>query len=84
MISEEADEITPPLQKSNYSLDFHHGNNENISKRAVEQNIKGFVDGCVRSSLHDISHVNRESDSKCIEIQISRFFLNQINSTRYC
>jgi hypothetical protein len=66
VISEEQDDLTPPLHRSNYSLDFRHPNDEIISKKAVEQNIKGFVDGCVRSSLHEISYVNRESDSKHI------------------
>ena len=68
VISEEPDESTEPsLHQSNYSLDFHQPNEDKISKtNTVEQNIKGLVDGCVRSSLHQISYANREPDSKFI------------------
>ncbi len=83
MINEESDELTSPLHRSNYALDFRHANNENIARKSIEQNIQGFIDSCVRSSLHDISHVNRENDSKFIFNINLLFFLN-INSTRYC
>ncbi len=64
--NKETDELISPLHRSNYALDFRHSNNESPSKKSIEQNIKGFIDTCVRSSIHDISHVNREVDSKCI------------------
>ncbi len=70
VINEESDDLISPLHRSNYALDFHHGNNENISRKSIEKNIKGLVDGCVRSSIDDISHGNRESDSKFILISI--------------
>jgi len=73
VISEEQDDLTPPLHRSNYALDFRNSNDENISRKSIEQNIKGFVDTCVRSSLHDISHGNRETDSKFVYIEIFRF-----------
>jgi hypothetical protein len=66
VINEEPDDLTSPLQRANYALDFRYSNDEDLSRKSLEQNIKGFVDGCVRSSLHDISHANREANSKFI------------------
>ncbi len=77
VIDEESDDLTSPLHRSNYSLDFRHGNNENISRTSIEQNIQGLVDSCVRSSIHDISHVNRESDSKFSSILIFSHFVSK-------
>lgn len=68
VISEESDDLTSPLHQSNYALDFRHSTNENLSKKSIENNIKGFVDGCVRTSIHDMSLVNRDDNCKLILI----------------
>ncbi|CAF2733998.1 unnamed protein product [Rotaria sp. Silwood2] len=88
VISEKEDNETPPpsstLQRSNYALDFHHLNDENNPKTSIEQNIKGFVDGCVRSSLHEISYVNREADTRdIVEVEVEYDpILGNVKSTR--
>jgi hypothetical protein len=46
-------------------LDFRLPNNENPARKSIEQNIKGLVDGCVRSSIHDVLLVKKEPNSKC-------------------
>lgn len=58
-------ETIEPTHRSRYELDFRRDNQENLSKSKIEQKITGFVDGCVRSSLHDISQTSRETDRKC-------------------
>jgi hypothetical protein len=75
VVNEEPYALDSPLPQSNYALDIRQPKNENISKKSIEQNIKGFVDGCVRSSLHDISCVNREADSKFF-FHISIFYIS--------
>ena len=61
-------ETIEPTHRSRYELDFRRDNQENLSKSKIEQNITGFVDGCVRSSLHDISQNIRETDRKCTHL----------------
>jgi DNA-binding FrmR family transcriptional regulator len=63
-ISEESNELTPTLYRSNYASDFRSADDGNTSKLTLERNMKGFVDGCVRSSIHEVSHGNRQPDSK--------------------
>ncbi|CAF1577359.1 unnamed protein product [Rotaria sp. Silwood1] len=85
VISEKDDNETPSsLYQSNYSLDFHRANNENNPKTAIEQNIKGFVDDCVRSSLNEISYVNRDDDTKdIVEVEVEYDpILGNVKSTR--
>ncbi|CAF3896810.1 unnamed protein product [Rotaria sordida] len=85
IISEKEDEETPsPLHRSNYALDFRHLNNENNPKKSIEQNIKGFVDGCVRSSLNEMTYVNRVGDSKdIVEVEVEYDpILGNVKSTR--
>lgn len=57
-------ETNESMHRSRYELDFRRDNQENLSKSKIEQNVTGFIDGCVRSSLHDISQNIRESSSK--------------------
>jgi hypothetical protein len=70
VINKEPDELSPPLHRSNYALDIHKSSDENLPKTSIEQNIKGFIDSCVRSSIHDISHANRDTGSKLIYTSI--------------
>jgi len=37
VISEEQDDLTPPLHRSNYALDFRNSNDENISSYSQQQ-----------------------------------------------
>ncbi len=74
VINEEPDELPSPIHRSNYALDFRQPNNENLSRTSIEQNIKGFVDSCVRSSIQDMSRGNKEADSKCIKLSQSLSF----------
>ena len=80
-ISEEEQEDTiPPLHRSNYSLEFRHSD-EDLTRSSIEPNIKGLIDNCVRSSLHDLSHVQRESDSKPTVASLYYFHLFHLTST---
>ncbi|UJR31339.1 hypothetical protein I4U23_018835 [Adineta vaga] len=85
VISEEEDqeESIPPLHRSNYSLDFRQSH-EDLARASVEQGIKGLVENCVRSSLHDISHAQRESDThEIVSIDIEYDpILGNVRSTR--
>lgn len=77
---EEQEDSIAPLHRSNYSLDFRHSD-EDLTRSSIEPNIKGLVDNCVRSSLHDLSLVQRESDSKPIVTLLHYFYLFRLNST---
>ncbi|CAF1016284.1 unnamed protein product [Adineta ricciae] len=83
-ISEEEQEDTiPPLHRSNYSLEFRHSD-EDLTRSSIEPNIKGLIDNCVRSSLHDLSQVQRESDTReviSIDIEYDPI-LGNVRSTR--
>ncbi|CAF0965682.1 unnamed protein product [Adineta steineri] len=85
IISEEQEELTPQLRQSNYALDFRHSSEDITRPSAVEQNIKGFVNNCVRSSLHDISQGNKDNNNtqEIVEIDIEYDpILGNIKSTR--
>ncbi|CAF1629503.1 unnamed protein product [Adineta ricciae] len=83
-ISEEEQEDTiPPLHRSNYSLEFRQSN-EDLTRASIEPDIKGLIDNCVRSSLHDLSRVQRESDTReviSIDIEYDPI-LGNVHSTR--
>ncbi|CAF2148338.1 unnamed protein product [Rotaria magnacalcarata] len=83
---EEEEEKTPlpPLHRSNYALDLRRLDDENNSKKVIEKNMKGFVDGCVRSSLNEISYANTEGETKdIIEVEVEYDpILGNVKSTR--
>ena len=55
------DEPSSPVERSNYALDFRRSSSDlNTMKTAFEGNIGGLVDGCVRSSIHQISQINAD------------------------
>ncbi|CAF4273547.1 unnamed protein product [Rotaria socialis] len=81
---EEEEETPPALHRSNYALDLRRLNDENNSKKVIEKNMKGFVDGCVRSSLNEISYANTEGETKdIVEVEIEYDpILGNVKSTR--
>ena len=55
------DEPASPVERSNYALDFRRSSNDlNTMKNTFQGNIHGLVDGCVRSSVHQISQINAD------------------------
>lgn len=61
-ISEDEDELTSPLQRTNFKLDIRHSIRDRTSPKALEENIEGFVDNCVRSSLHQVATLRQETN----------------------
>ena len=82
---EKQDESTPSLHRTNYALDFYGTDNEKNSRTAMEKNVKEFIDGCIRSSLHEISYENAQANSnKFICFLIIVKINSYVTSTGYC
>lgn len=65
-----------PVHRSHYEHDFRPINQENRARASIEHNVKGLIDGCLRSSLHDISENTRgKKDGKCIDLTFEEIHL---------
>lgn len=74
--------MTSPLQRTNFKLDIRHSIRDRTSPKALEENIEGFVDNCLRSSLHQVATLQQETNSpEIVEVEYDPI-LGNVKSTR--